>query len=408
MRLFYHRLANSSFAMFAFPAAMVVLADNIMSYMFPIAVERSLSSNAELGAIMAFSSLIGISFDLFLSHRMRPGFWRFGFRIGVALSFGFPILTMLGSQLQSILLFLIASTVWGIYFEFIAFGTQDFIATTQPKSEFSRDWSMMYVIWALTAIVSPFIGSALLEADWWLTIAVVCGIQLLAFVVSGFSLIKIEPPRLSREKVDLKRLGKSLFALIELEGRVFPITVVTFSVQVLFSCFWTIGGLFGSQLSAYPWAFMTLYILGIILGNLAASRLEVRRYKKRIAMICLTIGGLVISLIAFVGSAGLIYLLSFVGGLALSLVMPMNESVYSDLSKRAPEWEMELISLSRLSTSLAYIVGPLLCGFLADRFGYATTFGIFGIVAAIFGLSLLLITPRKLKMRHAPSLSELH
>lgn len=389
--------------MFAFPAALIVLADNIMSYTFPISVERTLNSNAELGLIMALSSLIGICFDLILSHRISPGFWRFGFRIGIALSLGFPVLTVIGRHTHSVLFFLAASLVWGIYYELIAFGTQDFIATTQPKSEFSQDWSLIYVIWALTAIVSPFIGSALLQGDLWLTIAVVCGIQLTAFIVSGFLLTKIELPKMKQPKIHLKRVARSLFALIELEGRVFPITIVTFSVQTLFACFWTIGGLFGAQLSQYPWAFMTLYVLGIVLGSLTSSRVGVARHKKRIAMTCLTLGGLIISLIPFVSGATLVYLLSFLGGLALSQVMPMNESVYSDLAKRAPEWEMELISLSRLSTSLAYIVGPLMGGFLADRFGYATTFGIFGLSAAIFGLSMLLITPRKLRMQHVPA-----
>jgi MFS family permease len=60
--------------------------------------------------------------------------------------------------------------------------------------------------------------------------------------------------------------------------------------------------------------------------------------------------------------------------------------------------EKHLIGLSRSTISIAYIVGPVLAGFIASQVGERMTFSVVGTVVIVVAIFLLLTTPRKLKL----------
>jgi len=66
--------------------------------------------------------------------------------------------------------------------------------------------------------------------------------------------------------------------------------------------------------------------------------------------------------------------------------------------KRLGSFDTDLIGLEQASTSLSYIIGPIVAGFIASRLSDQKVFLIFGVALGITALFALLTTPRKIKM----------
>jgi MFS family permease len=57
-----------------------------------------------------------------------------------------------------------------------------------------------------------------------------------------------------------------------------------------------------------------------------------------------------------------------------------------------------MMGLSSSTLSLAYIIGPILAGFIAQMVGEKMTFSIMGIFMSVVAIFLLMVTPRKLRL----------
>jgi MFS family permease len=135
----------------------------------------------------------------------------------------------------------------------------------------------------------------------------------------------------------------------------------------------------------------------MLIGAIFLSSIKITHRKKLFSQIALIIGGLVLGAVLFVGHNGtLILLLIFFSSLLFSLAWPLNQAVYSDLENRVGEFRQEMVGFARMNGSFAYIVGPVMIGYLADLVGYKATFALTGIAAALLGIILLVITPKKI------------
>lgn len=82
------------------------------------------------------------------------------------------------------------------------------------------------------------------------------------------------------------------------------------------------------------------------------------------------------------------------------MIFPLNEAIWSDLEDRGEDLKPFLISMSRITMSIPFIISPLITGILADWIGYDRTFGIVGVCVGIVGILLFLFGPRKLRLNH--------
>jgi MFS family permease len=91
-------------------------------------------------------------------------------------------------------------------------------------------------------------------------------------------------------------------------------------------------------------------------------------------------------------------LVVIVSSILSGFAYPLVDAVYTDIVARMGRERKHLIGLSGSTFSLAYIVGPIVAGFIAQLVGEQQTFVVVGFGAALVNFVLLFITPKKLKI----------
>jgi MFS family permease len=189
-----------------------------------------------------------------------------------------------------------------------------------------------------------------------------------------------------------------------LSKKVYIVLIMAVIVEMVSAGFLTFAGLYGEQLIGNPdwnWALITIATIPYMFGSIIIYRLNMKKGKKRLAQLSILTSGIILSLLFFFGGKLIpILVLIFISNLIMSLCWPLDDAIFSDLQKRLGKHGLHLIGLSQASYSIAYLVAPAFMGFLADRVGYNNSFAIIGVIAAVIGLILLIITPRKLRMPH--------
>lgn len=395
----FHRLI-----LFSFPLFFILLADSIMSYLFPIVVESSMGSNTWMGIILALSSVCGILCDFIFPQLLRGKSWKFQLGAGILIAILFPIFLNLGAVWSSVYFFIAATLIWGIYFELLQFSQQSFVVSEQKKNEFSRDWGVLFLIWQMSAITGPLIASFLLTKTKLISTLTINSIQFVSLGLLFFIMIRLPHKTIKHQS----RIQQSLQMIKEisiwnlLTHRIWPVMLSSILITFVMASFWTIGGLYGLSLfgdSGHDWFILVIFGIPMVLGSVLLSKLKIQTKKKKYVHIALFLAGISLASLFVTGGSLLLVLLAiFSCGFFLSIAAPLNEAVYSDLLERGGKSRMHLLGIAKSNFSLAYILAPLTTGWMADKLGYSTTFGFVGLVVLIISILLFLSTPRKLKL----------
>ena len=108
------------------------------------------------------------------------------------------------------------------------------------------------------------------------------------------------------------------------------------------------------------------------------------------------LGGIFLALLFFKDSVFYELAMVFLSSVMLSVTYPLVDAVYSDIVARMGRERKHVIGLSSSMVSLAYIVGPVLAGWIASQVGERMTFVTMGIAMAVVSTFLLFTTPKKL------------
>ncbi len=403
LNLFSNSKFSSGIWFYSLPVFFLLLADSAMSYIFPIVVETNVNSNTILGVIMALSSVAGLISDFTFPQLLKDKTWKFQLIAAIILTFFFPVSLTLGVVWSSIYLFIFGSIIWGIYWEFLNFSEQSYIIDQDKSGDYSKDWGVMYFVYQITTVIGPILGSLLIVNSLITANITISFIQVLSLFFAILLILGLPSKQFSHStsvKHTLKIFKEVKYWEI-LSRNVWPVIIVGVTISSINAVFWTIGGLFGDLLfgRGLDWIVIVLFSAPSILGSLILTRIIIKKRKKKYSQIFLIIGCIFLSMIYFAtDSILLILLLIILASFSLSFVGPLNDAVYSDLLDRLKKGRIHLLGLDKANTSLAYIIGPLLAGFLADRISYQLTLTIVGSIGAILGIILLLSTPRKLKL----------
>lgn len=388
---------------FTLPIFFVFLADAMLSYIFPIAVESAFHSHFILGLIMSLSSLAGICCDFLFPLVFQKRSWRFMLLTGSFLALLFPVLTTLGSVYAAAGLFITASIIWGVYYEFLTFSEQIFIIAESKKQNYSQDWSLIYLLVQVSRIIGPVLGAYIIASnDHYSTLSVMVfqavGICLAWYAVftlkDSKNLVKAEPLPLKfmKEAYYWRKLGR----------RVLPVIINTVTLVSVDALIATLGALFAIELfkgqASLDWLIIFIHSLAWLLSALILSRLVIPKGKKRISNTFLMLAGIILSLIELTRDPYLTVFIIFCACFFFAFSGPLNEAVFSDLLQRLGKNQVHLLGMSRMNASLSYIIAPVFVGFLADWMGYRSTFAMMGLIAALIGLILMLVTPTKLRL----------
>ena len=155
--------------------------------------------------------------------------------------------------------------------------------------------------------------------------------------------------------------------------------------------------LFGEN-SYIDWIVILVYSVPIILGGIIVSKLGIKTGKKRLYLTSMLLGGIFLASLLFTKDKYSVLLVVFLSSLSLSFAWPLSEAVFSDLLERLNGSKQHLIGLNLSTGSLAYILGPIIVGFLSDKVGYLSTLGIVGIIVCTVAFILMFVTPNKLQL----------
>lgn len=390
----------------------VSLADSMMSYAFPVLVENSVHSLTMLGIIMAASSIVGITCDALFPQWFRPHTWARQLLLTIVIAAGFPLLTHVGGVSRLVVFFLIGSVVWGIYYELLYFSQQNFVLTKVHRQDVSRTWGFISLLVALGSFLAPIVTAPmLLHTN---SSLLVSTLALLALSLLFYAFVDhkgmVDHP-------ESHGAGKRLHLFAELQAwkvllpRVTSVIAMGVLTKAVDATMWTLAALFGIALFATPrtilgltltedvsWIPMLTYQVPIFFGSALLMKLKIHEHKKRFSELFLLISGLAL-LPFFLWNNQLWALpLLFVAGFGTAMALPLNQAVYTDLMKRAHGYEEDIVGLAQTNASFAYIFVPLIAGTLAEKIGYAPTFGALGAFLIVAMLVLLITTPRKIHL----------
>lgn len=377
----------------------VLLSDAVLSDWVPGYLQNVLGSPLKMGLMMALSSVVGFVMDLIFPQLLRESGVRklAGGALVGALVFLF---TMLSSTWWSYALIIaLGMAAWGIYYELDSFMTQQFVAGVAPSNERSSVWGVVGVVRNLAYFLGPIVGSYVVVYGDRMVVLGAASILFLAYLL--FLVIRLpRPSEISHydHPLDIKQ---EVRYWIVLGKRVWPILMTSFVVGLIDATFWTSGTVLTDRLSEKShlggW-FLSAYMFPFLFAGLFVARWGVDEGKKKWAARFLLVGASSLMLVGFVKSVFLLLLVVAVAGLFIAMAFPLIDSVYTDLVARARKGRKHIMGMSSATFSLAYVIGPILSGFISGKLGEEMTFSMIGLGVGLVAIVLLVVTPKKLKL----------
>jgi len=383
------------------------LFEGSVEYIVPLKITQSGFSETFLGLLIGSSSVFGALFDIFLSSYFNNTHFRRIFLLMFAMSFIYPLLLWKGT----ILFYLFAMVVWGIYFDLSHFGVYDFVGRKIAPENHSKQFGIIEISKSLGFILSPLIIGFTIEKSiswqplgamlFFLTIGFGFFLLLLAFTKRGTQEYIHEKPLHALHMLREMRLWKSL------GKRLLPVLLLTLLFHMLDSFIWTIGPILSeSYTSLHPFngLLLTLYSVPPLFVGWFVGSITKRFGKKKTAFVSFITGSLLLSVFMFLHNPISILICIFMVGLFVNLALPAMEGAYADYISETGQVEKEIEAVIDFFTNLGFIIGPVLGGLLADLFGNAEAFSLLGIISAWLAFLLLRITPKHINIHVQESL----
>lgn len=400
---FSYLTKNTSLNYLLLSTLFLFLGDAILSYLFPVVVEDTVNSFTLVGIIMAMSSMAGLISDLLFPVLFPKLSWKHSNLIGVLLGFCFPILLFLGHDLDQPLLFVAASIIWGIYYEFLGFARQECVLDVDRKKEFTKTWGIIYTFLTFCAFIGPIVASVTLAAD-----QIVA--RIIIFILYSVALVFSLLLATSKSESIFKRESKIVHTIsfikevkywVILESKTYPMIVVLIFLTMINAFFWTFGGLYGESLFGHNglgWILLVAFTLPELILSFIFSKIVIKHRKKYLSYILVVLSGMSIIPMLFIHDALMLLVVVSIFSSFSSISFALMRAVFSDIESRAEEFKVHVEAIFQSAYSIGYIAGPLVSGVLIQLFGFKDSFILWGLLAVILGVVLIIITPEKLKI----------
>lgn len=372
--------------------------DGAISYILPLLIREQGFSNSEIGLIIGFSSVAGALFDFFIYKIFKNTNFRRLILAMFIICFAYPLLLW---QTKSIWLFLLAMSVWGVYYDLYGFGVFNFVAKYIKRKNTSSSFGVIQVFKSLGNIIGPLIVGFVIvgSVDWrslaisW--VALVIGFIFfiyLFFMIRGHGVISnlFKQPLIHRDIFAQYRVWRKLGGLLR------PVLAISFYYRVIDAFFWTLIPLYAVSTNYQQLGGLLLaaYSVPALIAGWFVGALTNKYGKKRTAYSSLLVGSLILVLFFFIHNEIILVLSIFLASFFIKLTRPVTFSSFADYINDAPLVEIEIEGLEDFSANMGYIFGPILAGILADLFGIQSAFGVLGLVGAGLAVILLIYGPK--------------
>ena len=377
----------------------VLLSDAVLSDWVPGYLQNVLGSPLKMGLMMAVSSVVGLVMDLIFPHVLRQSGVR-KLAGGAIIGSMIFLLSMFSSTWWSyVLILIIGMSAWGIYYELDSFMTQQFVAGVAPRDQRSSVWGVVGVVRSAAYFIGPLIGGYIAIYGDRVVVMGAAGVLLIAYTL--FLLMK--HPKLPELEIDVHGINikEELMHWLSLGRRVWPILLISLMGGLVDATFWSTGTVLNDILakSSKPggW-FMSAYMLPFLFIGIIVAKWGVDIGKKKWAERFILLGGLCLLTLPLFQNIWIILLCVLMSSVFFALAWPLVDAVYTDLVARGRRGRKHIMGMSAASFSLAYIIGPILSGWLAGKYGEIQNFAIIGGMVVFVGMILLFTTPQKLNL----------
>ena len=370
-----------------------------MSYITPVVINENVSSQAIMGLIMAFSSIVGLICDVLFAKVFRRRSFIFFIGLTLLAAFLFPF-TM--SSLPSVIpVFLLATGIWGVYYESLTYSNYVFIAKSIPIALHERAWAKLNVVKAIAWTVAPLVAAFLLtqgpESVYQLVIVSLFVASLMALIAKKSWSAKSHQT-LSTPSTNLWHQLKVWRVLFT---KVWPMLLFFLIMLIIDATFWSIGTLMAEDLktqSIWGSLILTAYMLPSLLFSSLAIPAAKPFGKKRVSFLLGIGAGLTLITLGVAHNPAVIVSIVFLFASLSAIIWPEIQASFENYVARLGNSSIDMVGLQASAGSLAYIVGPIVAGFTAALIGNQLTFSLFGLILTVISVVLLMIVPRKIKM----------
>lgn len=380
----------------------IYLGDAILSDWVPSFMQAVLGGSFLMGLMMSFSSMVGLGADLIFPQLLQKFKARRLILLAIAANLIFSGILIWTTAWSWVALLLLGMAVWGIYYELLRFGSAQFVSDTVPLESRSAVWGALSVFESLACFLGPIIGGWLFVSRGNVAVvvtaaAVVC-VGYVVWVFTNKKERRYEQVTEPMEKFNIvEEVGywKTLFV------HVWPVLLISLTMGFIDATYWTTGTVLSDTLARdgfWGGMFLPAYMLPPIFMGIVLAKRGVYKGKKKIAEISLLLSGVFLACLGFRGNTMLMLVLSFMTGVSLSVAYPMVDAVYSDILARMGTERKHMVGLSSSTTSIAYIIGPILAGFISSLAGERVTFVAVGVVTVLVATVLLFVTPKKIRL----------
>lgn len=376
----------------------ILLADAILSDWVPNFMQISLGSPILMGLTISFSSVVGFGADIIFPQLFKGTSVKKLMLLATVSGILFALFLLVSVARPLVVIFLLAMAIWGVYYEFLGFANQQFVAETAHARERAQVWAIMGVFKNLAYFLGPILGGVLM-AGGDKTVVLVAGlITVGSYILLSFLKFSSKKAEVSMEEINVVKEISHWWVLLE---HVWPVLVISLILGIVDATFWTTGTVLTEVLAKESWwgsMFLPMYMLPSLFVGFLIVKWGIYKGKKKWAEIFMFLGGLFLVFLTFSKGIAWQLLMVFLSSVMLSFTYPLTDAVYTDIVSRMGRERKHLIGLSSSMVSLAYIIGPVLAGIITNQVGERSTFVTMGVMTSVVSLFLLVVTPKKLKL----------
>lgn len=382
------------------------LFDASFSYIVPIAIVHAGYSKTFMGVILGSSSVFGAGFDYVLSSVVRNTHFR---RIYLAMLAICAICPLLLWQGHALWILVSAMACWGLYYDLSNFGNLDFVSRKARVYDHSRYFGILWVFRSLGYTIGPLLIGIIIDANFslrpflslWVLLAISAILFFVLTIISRHSANEYLPSRI-RSLKEFPSSKSEIILWIRIVRYLYPVLLLTSYFWIYDAFFWTIGPLISSTLpivGKVNGIFVTSYVLPFFVFGFLVSLMNKRLGKKHTAQIFGIFAGIVLMSLFILKSSELTLLAVLIASGFVAFCIPSLNAAYADYVQENPFLEKEIQALQDFFTNLAYIIGPIIAGYLADRVGNLSSFGVLGLLGIATNLTLFFITPHHITLK---------
>jgi len=379
------------------------IVEGMTSFASPIIITQAGLSKTFMGVILGTASIAGAGFDFILSKYLKNTHFRRVFMLMFIVTAIQPLILW---KANTIMLFVLAMSLWGLYYDLMSFATFDFVSRKMQEEEHCSSFGVISVFRSVGYLIAPIIAGMVIGqyADWhfFALMWVFLGIAFIYYVIIFFSSKKERQEYIKEEVHRPLKFLTEVYLWKTIGKTIFPVLLFSTLLFTIDNFFWTIGPLIAESetlIRPFGGTLLSLYTIPTLFVGWFVGSITKKWGKKRSGLLALLSGSLILDLLGLTQNPWLLMIIIFISSTLFSFSWPAMKGVYADYISESPKFEKEISALEDFAGNIGYIIGPITAGLAADLLGNFRAFSALGIFCTFVALVLLKITPREITIK---------